>query len=59
MRLDEDQKKNLKKNLFITFHYIYICPVQLLDTFIDILTYPTETATATQRRAPVPYTFVP
>ena len=52
-------KKNAKKNLFISIHYIYICPVQLLNTFIDILTYTTETATATLRRAPVPIILNP
>ena len=59
MRVCKKSLLEMKKNLFITFCYIYICPVQLLNTFIDILTYTTETATATLRLAPVPSSLNP
>lgn len=45
--------------MFISINYLYICDVQLLNTFIDILTYTTETAPATLRRAPVPIILNP
>ena len=59
MRLDENRKKKIGKKFVYNENPFNLCDVRLLNTFIDILTYPTETATAIQRRAPVPYTFVP